>query len=183
MKVKDILLKAASQMGILDRVKGAYDNGTANDDEEVQALLKCFHLIENEVALDYIPLRAEDTLLSPSCTAKFSELSLKPARIISVTDEWDNPLKFKIFPDFLKTNAGKIKILYSYLPTEKDVFGESDFQLLLSERALSFGVCAEYCLLSGLYEQAEIWKNKYKDALKAAMRSQKSRVLSSRRWA
>ncbi|MBQ8407210.1 MAG: hypothetical protein IJY38_04750 [Clostridia bacterium] len=183
MEVKDILLKAAAQMGILDRVKGAYDNGTANQDEEVQALLKCFHLVENEVALDYIPLRAEDTLISPSGTVRFSELALKPVRIISVTDEWGNSLKFKLFHDFLKTEAGKIKILYSYLPMEKDAFGESDFQLLLSERALSFGVCAEYCLLSGLYEQANVWQNKYKDAIKAAMRSQKSRVISSRRWA
>lgn len=183
MKVKDVILKAAAEIGVLEQATASFAGGTANTDKETATLLRCFNLVENEVALDYLPLRAEDILESPLGVVRFAELSNTPARILSVTDEWGNPLKFKLFPDFLKTQAGKIVVLYTYSPKEKTADEDSDFSLFVGERALAFGVCAEYFLACGLYEQAAVWDAKYKDALKAAMRSQKNRVISSRRWA
>ena len=44
-------------------------------------------------------------------------------------------------------------------------------------------MAAEYCLACGLYEESEVWDEKYRAALAAAYRARPARVLRSRRWA
>ena len=183
MKVKDVLLSAADSLGVYEGVKQAIDAGTVDSNKETRTLLRCFNLVENEVALDYLPLKAEDTVYSDSGKIAFSELTNSPVRILGVSDLSGNPVRFSLFPDFIKTEAGKCVVLYTYAPKEKTAQEESDFITNLSVRALSFGVCAEYCTACGLYEQASVWDAKYKEALRAALRSMKCKVLASRRWA
>lgn len=183
MKIKNVLLLAAGEIGVYDHVLEKLSENNATDDKVVSTLLRCFNLVENEIALDYLPLKAEDTMDSSSGTIAFSDLSNSPVRILSVTDEWGNALKFRLFPDYLRTQAGKVVVLYTYAPVEKTIDGESDFTTSISERVVAFGVCAEYYTACGLYEQAAVFDVKYKDALKAAISSRKSRVIASRRWA
>ena len=60
MLVKNILLGAAAHMGILEKVRPSIEM-SAPPCAESELLLRCYNLVENEVALDYIPLICEDT--------------------------------------------------------------------------------------------------------------------------
>ena len=183
MTVKEILLAAAYQLAIGEKVE-AFFAGTSTDGEaQAKALLHCFNLVENEVALDYLPLLAEEEMESDTGVINYSSLSREAVRVLGVRDTWGNEVPFTLFPEYLKTQPQKVCVRYSYLPGKKNFEDKSDFSLNASVHLLSYGVAAEYALANGLFEEAAVWDKKYKDAIKAAYSAKPPRRIRSRRWA
>ena len=185
MTVKEILLAAAGKLGVLNEVED-YLSGTSTDAEAeviANALLKCFNLVENEVALDYLPLLAEEEIESDAGAIYYASLSREVVRVLGVRDEWGNEVPFTLFPEYLKTQPQKVCVRYSYLPAAKNFEDKSDFTLNASVHLFACGVAAEYALANGLFEEAAVWDKKYKDAIKAAYCSKPPRRIRSRRWA
>lgn len=185
MTVKEIILAAAYELGIVEKVQVYFKGESTDTDAETiaKALLRCFNLVENEVALDYLPLLAEEMMETETGAVYYSSLSREAARVIGVWDEWGNAVPFTLFPDYLKTQPQKVLVRYTYLPQEKSFGDESDFTLGASVRLFAYGVAAEYALASGLFEEAAVWDKKYKDAIKAAYSAKPARRIRSRRWA
>ncbi|MBO5240986.1 MAG: hypothetical protein J6B56_06180 [Clostridia bacterium] len=183
MTVKEIVLAAATELGILDTVN-AYLSGTSTDGEaEANALLRCFNLVENEVALDYLPLIAEEEVVTKTGVIYYSSLSREAARVLGVWDGAGNAATFKLFGEYLKTQPDRVRVRYTYIPSEKTFRDDSDFALRASVRLFAYGIAAEYSLASGLFEEAAVWDRKYKEAIKAAYCGQPIRRIRSRRWA
>ncbi len=182
MTVKEIILTAAEMVGCAEKVRVYLENGS-DGEGEVNTLLRCFNLVENELALDYLPLFAEDELETDTGTVYFSLLSKSAVRIVGATDEWGNKLSFTLFPDRIRLQPGRVKITYTYTPQEKDINGEADDNRKASVRLFAYGVAAEYCLATGLYEESGVWEKKYKQAIEGAYRSSIGRKINSRRWA
>ncbi len=183
MTVKEILKAAAVELGIADQVEAYFAGDYPDGITEVNALLRCFNLVENELAIDYLPLYAEEEIYSATGAIYFSVFSKPVVRVIHVVDESGNDAPFKLFPKYLKTQGGKVVIRYTYTPKEKTVDGESDFPANVSLRLFAYGIAAEYSLASGMFEDAAIWEKKYKDAITAAYRVSPCRRIRSRRWA
>ena len=181
LKVKNVLLTAAAELGIYDVVKN-YMDGISTDASDTQTLLRCFNLVENELAVDYLPLYAEEEVETETGAVYYTEFSRTPIRIVAVHDAWDNEMPFRLFPDYLKTQGGKLKIRYAYEPVKKTLEGESDYVLQSAERLLAYGIATEYSLALGLFEEAAVWDKKYKEAVAIAYRTKPNRVLQSRRW-
>ncbi len=182
MKVKECILSAATQLGIGDDIEEYFSGASTLGEADALCLLRCFNLVENELALDYLPLFCEDTLESGTGAVFFSELSQAAVRIVKVMDERGEELPFTLFPEYLKTQAGKLVIRYTYTPKEKGFEDESSFVLYASVRLFAYGIAAEYALANGLFEEAAVWDKKYKDAIAAAYRSRKAKKIQSRRW-
>lgn len=183
MTVKETVILAAEELGLGARVRGFLENNASGGKEETETLVRCFNVVENEVALDYLPLRCEDEAESETGVIRYEELTMPCVRILRVTDEGGNAAPFKLFPSYLKTQPGRVRIEYTYTPEKKTVEDKSDYEILASPRLFAYGIAAEYCLACGLFEEAAVWDKKYKDALTAAYRSRPSRVIRSRRWA
>lgn len=183
MTVKETILLAADELGCGNRVREYFEEEGETGKKETEVLLRCFNLVENELALDYLPLYAEDETESETGAIAYSALQRAAVRILGVRDEWGNKIPFRLFPDHLKTSPGKVRIAYTYTPEEKGTEDDSDFVLQASPRLFAFGMAAEYCLACGLYEESEVWDEKYRAALAAAYRARPARVLRSRRWA
>ena len=182
MKVKEVVLTAATELGIVDDVRAYIDEGNEKGKKQAELLLECFNLVENELALDYLPLCAEDTVDSASGKISYLMMKYAPVRIIKVTDEWGNSTAFTIFADYLSTQPGRVKISYTYTPNKKKMTDASDFETQVSVRLMSYGVAAEYALATGLFEDAAVWDKKYKEAIKATYTAQPCRRIESRRW-
>ena len=182
MKVKEIVLAAANALGIKDEV-GAYFAGTSLvQKKEGDRLLACFNIVENELALDYLPLHAEDVFESETGRLEFAAFKFAPVRIVRVMNEARESVRFSVYPEYLKTEVGKLTVRYTYTPEEKTIDGKSDYVLYASERLFVYGILAEYCLGEGLFEEASAWDKKYKEALKAACKAVPCTRLKSRRW-
>lgn len=181
MKVKDCLVLAAAQLGIEKEVKSALDKNNAAD-ENVALLLKCFNVVENELALDYLPLYQEDEVIAPVGVVEFSALEKQPVRITSVKDAQGESVAFTLFPKYLKASAGTLWVAYTYAPSLKELGDESEYTLYASTRLFAYGIAAEYCLHKAAYEEAGVWDKKYKDAIEAAYKVRPCRRIRSRSW-
>ncbi len=182
MTVKECVMEAAALVGVDKSVKEYLDNVSDEAVDEVRTLIRCFNHVENELALDYLPLLCEEELETETGAVYYSELQRAAVRVLAVTDGWGEEIPFTLFPEYVKTGAGKIRIRYSYTPEEKFISDESDFLLYATKRLFGYGMAAEYCIMSGLYEDAAVWDKKYKDAIKAAYRLKSPKKLRSRRW-
>lgn len=182
MTVKECIAAAAVELGIGDEVREYLDGTSSVGKADAENLLQCFNLVENELALDHLPLYAEDTLETLTGTVAYSELSHSVVRVIGVYDEAGEEVGYKLFPAYLKAQAGKLTVRYTYTPTAKTMTGSSDYTLYASARLFAYGMAAEYAAASGEYEAAAIWDKKYKEAIVAAYRTHKAKKIRSRRW-
>ena len=60
MKVKDIVLVAARTLGIYHGVSAYFEEEDSSLEREANLLLSCFNRVECALALEYVPLYAED---------------------------------------------------------------------------------------------------------------------------
>ncbi len=180
--VKEAILAAAYHLGIHDGVQAYLNNTNLTAQKEVAALLRCFNLVESELAFDYLPLCAEETVEASVGVVYYTQLMKPLVRVLGVTDEWDNKIPFKLFPQCIKTQAGVFKIRYTYSPPVKELEDQSSYQSHVSVNLFGYGMAAEYLLSQGLFEDAAVWDKKYKDAIAAIYHTNPCRVIRSRRW-
>ena len=183
MKVRDILTLAAMELNLDDYVK-RYIKGNISSQgmEGANLLLHSFNMVENALAVEYLPLYAEDEILAETGAVFYERLTRKPVRIIAVYDDNNNALAYKIFPDYLKTQEGKITVRYTYVPQTKTMEDDCDYRLETYKQVLLCGIANEYCLASGRFEEAEMWEKKYRRALKGLYKPHPAVVLKTRRW-
>ncbi len=182
-KVRDAVLEAAQLLGIAEEVQ-TYLGGaaTAAGQRDTDLLVGCFNRIENELALDYLPLTAEEEVVTATGVVEYAALNEKVVRVFCVEDEWGNSIKCRLFPSYLKTSAGKVKIIYAYAPTAKTISGESEYEIGVSLRLFAYGMAAEYSLTTGAPSSAGAWEQKYRDAVRAAYKTTPCKRLRARRW-
>lgn len=148
MKVKEVISKCEELLAV---------HYTKED------LLQCFNLVENELALDYLPLYATHKCDSP--VVYYSDFEYQPVRII------DCNCKFKIYPEFLKGKENVTEIKYSYIPYAKDLYDDSSYDEQYLE-CLAYGTVAEYLCSQGFFEESWVWDKKYKNMIKLLMGSE-----------
>lgn len=181
--VKEAIIATAQVLDLQENVSGYLDGTDTAGKTDAENLLRCFNLVESELALEYLPLYAEEELATQTGAVYYDELSRAPVRVLRVRDEWDNLCSFKLFPDYLKTQSGKLKVCYTYLPETKGLEDSSDFTLQANLRLFICGMAAEYALSCGRFEEAAVWDKKYKDAIAAAYRAKPCKKMRARRWA
>ncbi len=188
MKVRNVISLAAANLGREDLVAKAEDCA-AGPAGELATLLRCYNLVENEVALDYFPLKTEETFGAEQRGSEgelpYSAFSFAPVEILSVKGESGIPLSFESRPTalLLPKNATRVAVSYHYSPKEKEWGDDAEAALQVSARLLAAGVCCEYCLIGGQYGEAATWEKKFREALRAANVAHKKLTVRSRRWA
>lgn len=184
MKVRNVLLQAAANLGRDDLV-AAINDCFAEPEGDVASLLRCYNLVENELALDYFPLKREELVCACKGVVPYRRFRFAPARILSV--ERDGiPVPFEARPASLRLGdcrGGKYLVSYTYTPAEKCLFAECEVGGKISVRLLSFGVACEFCLCHGAFQEAATWEKKYREALAAANLVRRKLSVRGRRWA
>ncbi len=182
MTVREVVLQAARVLELETRIMEYIDDGEDYAEHEAKLLLGCFHAVECNLALNYLPLYAEDTLRTTTGRLEFSAFENSPVKIIGVTDENGDPVQYTLYPKYLKTKVGTMSVTYTYTPSEKTWEEESDFSSLMPDRVLVYGILAEYCLIVGRYDDAAEWDKKYKAEVESVFKKRTCQRLSSRRW-
>lgn len=183
MKIKDVLALAAADLGREDLV-ALVNDCAGSPSGELSSLLRCYHLVENEIALDYFPLYKEESLPVTDGAIPYRDFAFAPVEVERVTAE-GRELCFEPLSDRLRVEgtALRARVRYRYSPAEKAWTDDSEFSGKISARLLSFGVASEFCLSAGQFGEAATWEKKYREALKAAHIVRKRLVVRSRRWA
>ena len=143
--------------------------GVELTDENIEFWLNAYNNVENELAMDYFPLRAVDKVLITENKVKYGDLQRKAWRIMGVCDENSKEVKYKIYPQYMtidkKYNGKYCLVRYAYVPKEKKIDDISDFEEGMFKDILAYEVCSEYCIINGDFEQGKLWDDKYKKAI------------------
>ena len=182
MTVKEIVLLAAQILGIEEGVNAYFDNESNEMKRQAERLVAAYHLAECSLALDYVPLHAEDEVYAMSGRVEFSDLTNSPVRILGVADVYDEPIAYTLYSQYLKTTPGVVRVHYTYTPRVKELEDACDFDLLSSDSILVYGTLSEYCLGEGMVAEAAEWDRKWKDLIATIYHTEKCKRFGSRRW-
>ena len=184
MTVKDILIAAARLCGKTETAdylsgKPCADAGAAQ--REAETVLRCYNLAENEIALDYLPIRRTEETVSDGLVP-YAALEKPPLEIIAAEDGAGNRLPFSAVRDGVRVRAGNVVLTYSYRPSVKRMQDAPEMSGKANARLLILATACEYALMSGMTDEAALLDRRYRDALACACRERGGR-LKMRRWA
>ena len=188
MTIKNILKIACLFLGKenIANVLNLEDFSLASDGEksEVQFLISCLNLVQQEIATDYIPLNIRENVLPEDGKILIKSLSKKLLEVISIKDRNGYKLKYKNFPNHLEVDGVSSEIFYRYQPDEISSLEDEleNFSNKVTEKIFAFGVAMEYCFIQGLYDDAQIWEKRFKDALLIRASKKSNMKLPARRW-
>ena len=188
MNVKEIIKLSATYLQLEDVLKlqvldGEEESPTELTIKNYELLLKAVNLVQEEIASDYIPLNKEENIEIIYEEILFSSLSERIIQVISIKNEINQEVKYKLFPDSIKLKNGNYNIIYKYMPnaiTINDNF--APFSNKITERVVAYAVAGEYALINGLFDEATTWKQRFEEAMKVATSKKSPITILSRRW-
>lgn len=183
MTVKKIMALAAELCGrrdLADFLGGVSAENLPEQQRETETLLQCYNLTENEIALDYLPLRRAQDFDSDG-EISYDLFAKPPVEILSVRTASGAKAEFTVAEEGIRTPVGALKVEYSYRPSVKTEEDEAELNLKGDGRLLALGTACEFALLSGMMQEATLLDKRYRDALACACRERGGR-LKMRRW-
>ena len=189
MTVKDVIALAAGCLGRDDLVAALNKTTsqlTAEEKLELESLLRCYNFVENEVALDYCPLKKEETVTVTANKISYTRLSSTPVNIRKIVCG-GMLARFVAYSAYILLSDGWVgtaNVVYDYIPGNKQSLTQpSEFtEGQISARLLAYGVTAQYCLVNGETGRAAVWDKKFRDALRAKNLLRRTISVRSRRW-
>ena len=152
MIVKDIIKMVCEFVGEKEIFSKLISSLPLNESEEgkVNVMLRCFNLVNQEIASDYLPFLEKEEIEDENGILNFSKFKKKVVNIYEVRGHFGRSLTFKLFPNYAEV-SGKVKsVVYSYFPEELTLESEVVMQCGLSARVYAYGVASEYLLIDGI---------------------------------
>ena len=121
-----------------------------------EELLAAFNRVEQELALDYLPLYT--THLCNATIVHYDEFEYEPVRVVECN------CRFKLYPTYIEAKETITEVQYAYLPHKKELYDECSYGENVLD-CLVYGVISEYLTSQGFYEEGYAWQCKYKKAI------------------
>ncbi|MEG2159472.1 MAG: hypothetical protein RRY18_06280 [Clostridia bacterium] len=190
MEVKKIL-QTVNRLLKLDLSDSLF-NKTALDNEltselnygsTLSKLVDCANLVIDDLATKFYPIKDTLWYVSVDNIIPYAVFSGQLHEVVKITIDNEH-IDFTNCEQGVKCGCnGKMEITYLRRPAPIDflsnVFVGSP---KITTFTLAYGVCAEYCLLEGLYDDMSIWDNLYKVSLSAVSVDCREKKLPCRRW-
>jgi hypothetical protein len=124
--------------------------------------IKYFNLTEYDMALNYFPLKHEETW-SHYPKVYYQEFQHPVSTILNCENK-----TYKVSPTYILSKDKKPlgKVEYYYLPEEKTSIDDVSDYSSKCLNCIVYGMLSEYHIAQGDYEIASMWANKYKQEIK-----------------
>lgn len=179
MKLEEVINAALAYLG-----EYGYDVGRDKaQDDKIKLLVGCANIMLTEIAQEYMPLTDECAVNAKDGLFSYEQIPRRVCRILSVRDKDGADVKFTQRPFSCKVHKdGTLNVEYRYLPSAAVVGDDCEVDARVSEKTLALGVCAEYCMISGMYEQSEGFAERFRQDIRACIRPAKSVTIKGRGW-
>jgi len=191
MTVLELLKNASFYLNLDTEFAPYFDEAseeTPNEETEKEwgKMLRAFNSLIKSIATERIPVTKEEEIVF-DCKGEFllSNLVEKFHSIQTITG-------YSGFVFASQTNDGKLKanykgpatMKYSYVPADFSVEDEVGlFDGVINDLVYSYGIAYVYCEMSSLYDDSEMWKEKFEKAINDCMSGVvRERVMRVRRW-
>jgi hypothetical protein len=186
MLVKEVLKSALTFIDRADMIP-VLDGEKATDEQQyvLNALLCCYNAVEDELARNGFPLLAEETVRTSGGKILYTALKHAPVRVVSAKRHGLR-VPCQLFAEYVKVCADEAVLVYAYAPTEKTLEDTCELSAYVGNADLpAYGIAAEYCLMTGLTDEADGWQTKYNLAIEqaaSAVTSATREKICARQW-
>ena len=185
MIVKNIIKKVANLTG--DTIlRDAIESNTLSTEQqkEISLLVDCVNLTNSNIATNYVKLYATKKIVSYSDLITYSSITNETIYdIVSVKNSYGKDVNFSLTTSGIEVKAGTYYVRYTYFPKDVEYEDEiTNFPLKISERIFVYGVVSEYLYVKGVFDEAQMWEEKFKLEMKNTQRQQKNLKIKSSRW-
>ena len=188
MTTKQILEYACLFLGKEELLNSAYfinegEQLTEENTKDLNLLKRCLDLVISEIASDYMPIIKSKEIEFENFACQISSIDNSIQEIISIKSKTGKNLFYKIVDNKIicKTNLADVE--YKVYPSKSELNGDCEnFGGRIPDRVIAYGVCMEYCLVSLLFDDAQIWENRYKSSLLINSRKKSEMKLKKRRF-
>ena len=182
MKVKDIVVKACDFVGKDDLANALREGQDLSADFTAlqNKLIKCFNLVREEIASEYQPLMQVEKFVVKNFKLEMSAFSKDVLEIYSIKDRYGRNVHYKIFDDYIFVCGKDVEVIYSTPASQLSI--DDDFSSNLPERVFAYGVAREFFFLNGLYEDANMWEDRFKGSLQILLRRKSEVRMPRRSW-
>lgn len=182
MSVKEIIKKVLVMLGKYDIIASMNSGDVLIGEQlsEVEGYVECLNLVRNEIASEFIPNVKVEKIKTNNGRVDFSNLSGQVIEILSVKDTFGNNLAFDNFDSYLTTSNLTVEIKYNACPEELSL--ESEFNTTIPFRVFVYGIIRESYFAQNLYEDANVYEQRFKNALQSLARKKSETVVPRRRW-
>ena len=186
MKVKEILNMTAEMAGEAQLV--AYYNQKGVDDlsaceENARLMLRCYNMITEELALEYLPLKVKEKVEVSNKKIYFSSLANQPLRIIGVYTENGKKATYKLINDYLELENGSFIIEYNYRAEPANSEDDCVYdETVIGPYTIAYGMLSQYLLERGRVSESNIYQEKYLSAVRARIAQRSNIKLPARGW-
>ncbi len=182
MLVKDVIALACDftdNSALGDKIRLSQD---LTDDEQAQMdiYLKCFNLVNNEIASEFVPIKKIEQFDVESGKVLFSKFSNKPYKILYVKNSLGKKMRFKVFQDHIVVFCKKAIIAYTILP--ENLTATDMVETFIPERIYAYGLAREYLFFKAMFDDAEIFEERFKNSLEIICRASVHSKMPRRRW-
>ena len=153
---------------------------------KLKLLVKCANLVIKEIVGEYLPLIEEEEVEVKDGKIYFEGLIHKVLDVRKVedldsglaSDFYCAPTYCKILNDGVK----RARVVYTYTPLDIDIEEECPLPPVVGAKTLALGICAEYSMISGMYEQSVTYSDRFKEDMRTAVRKKGEIRIKPRRW-
>lgn len=147
---------------------------------EYKLFMRAINNVYDDLITQYAPFVEEKTFTGNKI--KFSDFEKDIAKVLEVrTVKGDKPRYLTTSDGLVFASTDAYRVIYSY---RVEPFSGNDNIILpfISITTLAYGISAEYCILDGLFDEAEVWLEKYKEALQGVFRRTKNIKMRAEIW-
>ena len=153
----------------LDQVCEVIESGETPDDDtkkEIELLTRCANLVLVEIASCYYPLKTVEKVTASGGYIYYENLSKPIIDTYYIKNSAGEGVRFTEYFYRIAVRDGEYEIEYSYACPPLSLDDEIPYKNnRVSDRILAYGIACEYCVISGMVNEASIWQKRYYDAL------------------
>ena len=145
MKQKNILESAAEILGL--------------QDTSFPMLRRCANLVLATIATNHRDCEATQTFTVRDGKIEYKDFEKAFLRVKH------SSVPYSLYIDFMQVPNGRVDVTYFYIPSFTEDMQQSIHIPNLAEKTFVYGVVTEYALISGMFNEAKVWNEKFEKGL------------------
>lgn len=186
MKIRDYVANVANLLSLWDSNKVDLEDVNNNDQTIVERINKIQVMVNGiicEIANYFVPLIIQKHVNTINGEVPLSNLRMNIVSVEKVVNEQGKEIDFEVYHDKIVMSENSGTVYLRIIPKTYNYTNEIEYtDLQVPSKVIVYGTAAEFCLSEGLFDEAVVWHEKYREQLKLLTKP-KNYKTAKRTWA
>lgn len=166
-----------------ERESGGDSEMPESERKEAEILVRCCNLVLHELSESYFPLIERVKAKAADGRIYYDSLPKKITDVVSVKKNGVKVFFREFFDCITVPEDGEYALEYAFEPPAVTLNDDSPFKSAKpSARLAAYGIAREYCLISGMTDDAAMWDGRFLSCAQEQSRNKREKRVKRRAW-